>query len=836
MEQHRQSITAVDIEDEMKTSYIDYSMSVIVSRALPDVRDGLKPVHRRVLVAMHDLNLRHDRPTRKCAKITGDVTGNYHPHGTMAVYDALVRLAQDFSLRYPLVDGQGNFGSVDGDSAAAERYTEARLTELAEELLRDIDKNTVDMKPNYDETREEPTVLPALIPNLLVNGSNGIAVGMATNIPPHNLREVADAIVAVLKDDTLTHEELCRIIKGPDFPTGGIIYGRQGIRDAYATGRGLIHVRARAHIETGAKERESIIITEIPFQVNKGTLLEKMAALVREGVITGIRDIRDESDREGMRMVIELKNDAQARVVLNQLYKHTQLQTTFGANMLALVKMRPRTLPLRDFLDCYIGHRREVVRRRTQFELEEAQKRAHILEGYKIALDHLDAIIALIRKAPDSPTAHGQLMAAFGLSDIQAQAILDLRLARLTQLERHKIEEEYREVLKLIERLQAILASDQLVKDIIRDELLEVRERFGDERRTEIVSEEGEFEIEDLIADEEMAITISHTGYIKRTPMTLYRRQGRGGRGATGAEAKEEDFVEQLYVASTHSYLMVFTDRGKCYWLKVHEIPQAGRAAKGKAIVNLIDVEKGEKVSAVVPVRTFDDEHFVVFCTRGGTIKKTVLSQFDNPRRAGIRAINLEEGDALIEVLITDGTQDIIVAKRQGRAVRFHESDVRAMGRTAGGVIATRLEKDDAVIGMVAVKRDASLLIVTENGFGKRSPISDYPVNKRGAGGVLTIRNTDRNGPALAIKEVLDSDELMIITANGVVIRLPIAAVRVQGRTTQGVRLIRLDSGDRVTDVARIVLDESEKTTDVDGILPEQDEIGDEPEDEGGEE
>jgi DNA gyrase subunit A len=805
----RQHIASIDIEDEMRNSYIDYSMSVIVSRALPDVRDGLKPVHRRVLFAMNDLTLRHDRPPRKCAKITGDVTGNYHPHGTIAVYDALVRLAQDFSMRYPLIGGQGNFGSVDGDAPAAERYTEARLSELAEEMLRDIDKNTVDMKPNYDESREEPTVLPALVPNLLVNGSSGIAVGMATNIPPHNLGEVTDAIVRVLAHPETTTETLLKIVKGPDFPTGGIIYGRNGIRDAYTTGRGLIQVRARAHIETGPKERESIIITEIPFQVNKGALLEKMGALVQAGTITGISDIRDESDREGMRIVIELKRDTQARVVLNQFYKHTQMQTTFGANMLALVNMRPKTLTLREMIDCYIGHRREVVTRRTQFELDEAERRAHILEGLKIALDHLDAIITLIRKAPDTPTAHAQLVAKFDLSDTQATAILELRLQRLTGLERKKIEEEYREVLKLIERLRAILASDELVRNIIRDEVKELRAKFADERRTEIVSEEGEFEIEDLIADEEMAITISHGGYIKRTPMSLYRRQGRGGRGATGAEAKEEDFVEQLFIASTHSYLLCFTDRGQCYWLKVHEIPQAGRAAKGKAMVNVLDLSHGEKVTAVVPVRSFDDEHYVMLATKNGTIKKTVLSAFSNPRRAGIRAITLDKGDSLIEVVITDGTQDLILAKRQGRAVRFSETQVRAMGRDAAGVRATRLEKDDAVIGMVAVKREGTLLVVTENGYGKRSPISDYPVKGRGAGGVWTIRNTPRNGPVVAIKEVIDSDELMIVTSKGVVLRLPLASVRVQGRTTQGVRLIRLDDGDRVTDVARIVADEN---------------------------
>ncbi len=836
----RQHIAFIDIEDEMRNSYIDYSMSVIVSRALPDVRDGLKPVQRRVLVAMNDLTLRHDRPHRKCAKITGDVTGNYHPHGTIPVYDTLVRLAQDFSLRYPLIDGQGNFGSVDGDAAAAERYTEARLSEVAENMLADLDKNTVDLKPNYDESREEPTVLPSVVPNLLVNGSSGIAVGMATNIPPHNLREVSDAIVHMLAHPDATNDDMMKYVKGPDFPTGGIIYGRGGIRDCYTTGRGLITVRARAHIETDQKDRASIIVSEIPFQVNKATLLEKMATLVRDGNITGIRDIRDESDRDGMRVVIELKNDAQPRVILNQLYKHTQMQTTFGANMLALVNMRPKTLTIRELITCYIDHRRDVIVRRTQFDLAEAEKRAHILEGLKIALDNLDAVIALIRKAKDVDTARSGLMQTFDLSEIQANAILEMRLQRLTGLERKKVEDEYREVIQLIEKLRAILASDELVRSIIRDEVTELREKFGDDRRTEVVAEEGELEVEDLIADEEMAITLSHGGYIKRSPMTLYRRQGRGGRGLTGAEAKEEDFLEHLFVASTHSYLLIFTDRGRCHWLKVHEIPQAGRAAKGKAIVNMVDLEAGEKVSTVVPVRTFDDEHYVVMCTRGGIVKKTVLSAFGNPRRAGIRAITLDEGDVVIDVFVTDGTQDIIVAKRNGRAVRFNESEVRSMGREAAGVKATKLEGDDAVVGMVAVKREGTLLVVTENGYGKRSPVSDYPTHHRGGNGVWTIRNTPRNGPLVAIMEVIDTDELMMVTSGGIVIRCPIGDVRVQGRTTQGVRLIRLDEGSRVTDIARIVTDGATSKAaslavsgaDAQGVLPMDAPAEDEPEEE----
>ena len=688
----REKVVPIYVEDEMRNSYIDYSMSVIVSRALPDVRDGLKPVHRRVLVAMRELHLLHDRPFRKSAKITGDVTGNYHPHGTAAVYETMVRMAQTFSMRYPLVDGQGNFGSVDGDAPAAERYTEARLTEFAEEMLRDIDKNTVDMRPNYDESREEPVVLPAGVPNLLVNGSSGIAVGMATNVPPHNLREIVDAIHHVVDHPDCEIDELLNIVTGPDFPTGGIIYGRQGILDCYRTGRGHITVRSKTDVEEIRKDREAIIVTEIPYMVSKAALLEKIADLVKDGPLDGISDLRDESDRDGMRIVIELKRDAQPKVVLNQLFKHTQMQTTFGANMLALVGNRPLTLTLKEMIEHYIAHRQDVVVRRTKFDLAEAEKRAHILEGLKIALDHIDEIVKLIRAAADTEAARTGLMGRFGLSEIQANAILEMRLSRLTGLERKKVEDEYLEVIQLIESLKAILASPAKVLAIIKDELVGVKERFGDERRTEIVAGSGEFEAEDLIAEEDMVITISHAGYIKRLPVTTYRSQRRGGRGVTGAGTREEDFIEHLFIASTHSYILVFTDRGRVYWLKVHEVPQGGRTAKGKAIVNMVEMSQQERVAAVLPVKEFDDTHFIMMVTKNGTAKKTPLSAYSNPRRGGIVAIGVDENDALIDAVLTDGTQEIVLQKRNGKAIRFNEGDVRPMGRTAYGVRGVTLE------------------------------------------------------------------------------------------------------------------------------------------------
>ena len=790
----------------MKSSYIDYSMSVIVSRALPDVRDGLKPVQRRVLVGMRDLNLLHDRPYRKSAKISGDVTGNYHPHGTVSVYDTMVRLAQDFSMRYPLVDGQGNFGSIDGDAAAAERYTEARLTAVAEEMLRDIEKNTVDFKPNYDESRQEPVVLPGLVPNLLVNGASGIAVGMATNVPPHNLGEICDALSKVIDAPETTGEDLLKIVKGPDFPTGATIYGHQGIRDCYLTGRGLMVMRAKACIETQEKTgREFIVINEIPYQVNKASVLEKIAELVRQGKITGISDIKDESDRDGMRIVIELKRDGQPRVVLNQLYKHTQLQSTFGGNMLALVKNRPKVLTLKEMLELYIEHRQEVIRRRTQFDLEEAEKRAHILEGLKIALDHIDEIIALIKKSANVDAAREGLMTKFKLSEIQAQAILDMRLQRLTGLERKKIEDEYVEVIKLIEKLKGILASPRKIMELIRTEVLELKKKHADERRTEIVAATGEFEVEDLIAEEDMVITISHGGYIKRLPVSTYRRQRRGGKGITGASTKEEDFVEHLFIASTHSYILFITNKGRCYWLKVHEVPQAGRLSRGKAIVNMIEIGKEERVATFVHTKEFDEKHFLIVATRKGVIKKTALSSYANPRRAGIVAIGIDEDDGVIDASITDGNQDIILAKRQGKAIRFPEKMVRAMGRSAGGVRGVTLEKDDDVVSMIAAAGEGTLLVVTENGYGKRSPFEDYRVTGRGGKGIITVKNTPRNGPVVTVMQVSDNDELMIITSRGVIIRLPILGVSVMGRNTQGVRLIHLDEGDKVGAVARVV-------------------------------
>jgi len=811
----RERIIPIYLEDEMKHSYLDYSMSVIVNRALPDVRDGLKPVQRRILVAMNELGLAHDRAFRKSAKITGDVTGNYHPHGTSAVYETMVRLVQDFSLRYPLLDGQGNFGSVDGDAPAAERYTEARLTRIGEELLRDLEKNTVDFRPNYDETRQEPVVLPAIFPNLLTNGASGIAVGMATNIPPHNLSEVAAAIIRIIDEPELAEADLLKIVKGPDFPTGGIIFGRDGIRQAYRTGRGLITVRARAAIETLQSGKENIIVSEIPYQVNKANLLEKIAELVKGGSITGISDIRDESDREGMRIVIELKRDGQARVVMNQLYKHTQMQTTFGANLLALTKNQPKTFTLRGLIDAYIEHRREVVIRRTKFELDEAEKRAHILEGLKICLDHIDEIVQLIKKSADVASAKSGLMERFELSDIQAQAILDMRLQRLTSLERKKIEDEYLELIKLIEKLKGVLASERKVMDLIKSEVQALKEKYGDERRTEIVAGEAEdFEIEDLIAEEDMVITITHAGYIKRLPVSSYRSQRRGGKGVVGATAKEEDFIEHLFIASTHSYILFFTDRGRAHWLKVHEIPQAGRAAKGKAIVNMLEVEKGERITAFVPVKEFSEDQFLVMATKDGVIKKTILSAFRHPKRAGIRAIELSEGDSLVGTDITDGKHDIILTTREGQAIRFPETKVRAMGRSAAGVRGVTLGgKDDQVVSMVIVKRDATLLTVTEHGYGKRTPLADYRITNRGGKGIITIRCTERNGYVVAAREVVDGEELMFITQQGQIIRVSADGISVIGRNTQGVRLMNLDPGDRIADVARVISAAEEEVT-----------------------
>jgi DNA gyrase subunit A len=805
-------VVPVYIEDEMKVSYLDYSMSVIISRALPDIRDGLKPVHRRILAAMHDLNLYHDRPYRKAAKITGDVTANYHPHGTAAVYDTLARMAQDFSLRYPLIDGQGNFGSIDGDPPAAERYTEARMSPLAGEMLADIDKETVDFGPNYDNSRTMPLVLPALVPNLLVNGAAGIAVGMATNVPPHNLTEVCTAIIARLGDPSMGVEELMRFVPGPDFPTGGIIYGRAGIREAYRTGRGRLVVRAVAEIETEARtERERIVVTEIPYMVNKAAMIERIADLVKEGHLEGISDLRDESDRRGMRVVIELKKDANSRVILNKLFHHTQMQQTFGVNMLALVNNRPRTVNLLEMVDHYIAHRRDVVVRRTRYDLDKAEKRAHILEGYRIALDHIDELVALIRASSDPAEASQKMQARFGLSEIQAQAILELRLQRLTGLERDKIEAEYHEIIQLIEKLRAILASPEMVTGIIRDEVTALRDKYGDARRTQIVDATGEFEVEDLIADEDMVITISHNGYIKRLPVGTYRRQRRGGRGVTGFGGQEEDFVEQIFIASTHSYILFFSNRGRCYWVKVHELPQAGRTARGKAIVNLLSLSPQERITSTVPVRDLQEPGcYFVMATRKGVIKRCDLADFSNPRRGGIIAIGLHEGDSLVGVALTRGTSEIVLAKSAGKAVRFKETDVRSMGRAAAGVRGAELEsEDDQVVGMVAVTRpDAEILVVTERGYGKRTPLEDYRLTARGTKGVLTLRTTEKNGPITAIKEVVDNDELMIITRKGVLIRLPVKGVSQLGRATQGVHLIRLEEGDEVAAVAHVARDD----------------------------
>ncbi len=804
-----EKILPIVIEDEMKKSYIDYAMSVIVSRALPDVRDGLKPVQRRILVAMDDLSLAHNKPYRKSAKISGDVNGNYHPHGTVAIYDAMVRMAQDFSLRHPLVDGQGNFGSVDGDSAAAERYTEARMTRIAEDLLEDLKKDTVDFVPNYDGTREEPLVLPAKLPNLLMNGASGIAVGMATNIPPHNLEELTEGIVAIIEDPKIPDEKLLDMIHGPDFPTGGIIFGRSGVRDAYLTGRGRIIVRARANIEVHQNSSESIIITEIPFMVNKSSLIEAIANLVRQGRITGIRDIRDESDRDGIRVVIDMKRDAQGNVILNQLYKSTQMQTTFGAILLALTDGVPKVMTLKEMLSHYIAHREEVIVRRTKFELAKAEARAHILEGLKKALDHIDEIVQTIKKSKDVEHARGQLMKKFKFSEIQAQAILDMRLQRLTGLQRKKIEDEYKEIIKLIATLKGILESRAKVLAMIKEDVTGAAEAYGNERRTEIIEATTDFAIEDLIAEEDMAISISHTGYIKRLPVGTYRRQRRGGKGITGMSTKEDDFVEHMLIASTHDYILFFTPMGHCHWLRVHEIPQAGRAAKGKAIVNLLQVNKGDTVATFITARDFDDEHYVVMATRKGVVKKTRLSAYSHPRRGGIRAINIDKGDELIDAAVTDGNHDIVLAKRLGKAIRFRESDVREMGRTARGVRGTLLEKGDEVVGMVvAVGEQGTVLSVTENGYGKRTSISDYRIIKRGGKGVISIKANKRNGKVVAVRIVNEPDEVMIMTAKGVMIRLPVKGISLIGRNTQGVRIISLGKNDRVIDIACVASDE----------------------------
>lgn len=810
MELQRQRILPTNIEEEMKDSYLDYSMSVIVSRALPDIRDGLKPVHRRVLYGMNELGLQYNKPYKKSARVVGEVLGKYHPHGDTAVYDTIVRMVQDFSMRYPLVDGQGNFGSIDGDAPAAMRYTEVRMSRIAGEILRDLNKDTVDWRPNFDDTLQEPTVMPSVFPNLLCNGSSGIAVGMATNIPPHNLQEVVDGIIATIDNPDITVTELMTHIKGPDFPTGGIIFGAEGIKEAYETGRGKLIIRGRATVEHGRNNKSSIIISEMPFQVNKASLIEKTAELIREKKIDGISDIRDESDRDGIRVVLELKREAQPEVVLNQLYKHTQLQVTFGIINLALVEGIPRVLSLRQMIQYFINHRHEVILRRTRFELAEAEKRAHILEGLKIALDHIDEIVALIRKSKDVDTARQNLMKRFSLSEIQAKAILDMRLQRLTGLERKKIDDEYKEVIQTIERLRAILANVNLQLQIIKDELTELKETYGDNRRTEIIKQFEEFSVEDMIAEEDMVITISREGFIKRFPVSGYRRQQRNTRGSTGAVTKGEDFIEHLFIASTHDYILFFTNLGRCYWLKVHELPQVGKAGKGRAIINMIQIGHEEKIKAFVTVKEFRDDAYLVMATRNGLIKKTILSAYGNPRRDGINAIKINPGDELIEVKLTDGSSDIILATTQGMAIRFKESEVRNMGRVTSGVQGIHLHKKDHVIGMVVVKREGTLLSVSEKGFGKRTAIKEYRTTHRAGKGIITFKVTEKTGRLISIMEVVDEDDLMLISTKGVLLRIHVGNIRTTGRNTMGVHLIRLDSGDRVSDVARIVSGEEE--------------------------
>ena len=799
------NLNEVSIEQEMSASFMDYAMSVIIARALPDVRDGLKPVQRRILTTLNDLGLAHNRPFRKCAKIAGDVSGNYHPHGEAVVYPALARMAQDFSLRGLLVDGQGNFGSVDGDPPAAMRYTEARMTLLAENLLADIEKDTVDFIPNYDNTRTEPSVLPSRVPNLLLNGSTGIAVGMATNIPPHNLGELCDALVHVLENGSATLEEILERMPGPDFPTAGIIYGRSGIRGYYETGRGSVQMRARAVVEINARtNRQSIVVTEIPYALNKARLIEKIADLVRAQKIRDISDIRDESDRSGMRIVIDLKRDAIGGAILNQLYKHTQMQTSFGVILLALVNNQPRVMGVKEMLSHFLRYRREVILRRSRYELKKAENRAHILEGYRIALDNIEEVIKLIRASETPEQARAGLMRNFGLTQPQAQAILEMRLQRLTGLERDKIEAEYKELQKTIAYLREVLVDEKLQTSIIKEELLEIREKFADERRTEIVDETSEISIEDMIVEEDMAVTISNSGYIKRNAITLYRSQRRGGKGVMGMGTKQEDFVEQLFIASTHDYMMFFTSRGRCHWLKVHEIPQGGRAARGKAIVNVLQLAAGEYVSAVMPVRKFEPDRYILMATKQGILKKTQLTAFSHPRVGGIIALNLDEGDELIGVGQTDGSLNVFLGTRDGKAIRFSEEKIRAMGRSARGVRGINLAKGDCVIGMEVVSPGDIILTATEFGYGKRSRVDDYRLTNRGGKGVINLKVTEKNGPVIGIRRVIEDDEFMLITTGGQLIRSRVQDVSIIGRTTQGVRLIGVKEGDRVAALARI--------------------------------
>ncbi|HKQ97337.1 MAG TPA: DNA gyrase subunit A [Candidatus Polarisedimenticolia bacterium] len=809
MDETRQDIgalTPITLEDEMRRSYLDYAMSVIVGRALPDVRDGFKPVHRRVLFAMHEASNTHDKPYKKAARIVGDVMGKYHPHGDTAIYDTVVRLAQDFSMRYPLVDGQGNFGSIDGDAPAAMRYTEVRMARLAQEMLADIEKDTVDFGPNYDGQLREPLVLPSRLPNLLVNGSAGIAVGMATNIPPHNLNEICDALLAQIENPDIAIGELMQHVKGPDFPTSGYICGMEGIRQAYQTGRGAIVMRARATVEeAGKRGKDKIVITEIPYQVNKTRLIEQIAGLVNDKRVDGITDIRDESDRDGIRVVLDLRRDAVPRVILNQLYKHTQMQESFGAIFLAIVNNRPQVLNLKQMLSHFIDHRREVIVRRTQFELARAEERAHILEGLKIALDHLDEMVTLIRAARTPDEARQAMRLRFRLSDAQATAILEMRLQRLTGLERQKIVDEYTETLKMIARFKEILANERLVYGIMGDELREIRKTYGDARRTEIVPAAGEISVEDMIAEEEMVITVSHAGYMKRNPLSTYRSQRRGGKGRIGMTTREEDFVEHLFVASTHSSILIFTTKGRVHWLKVHEIPQIGAAGKGKNIINFVNLTSEEKVAAVVATKDFAEDRYVVFCTKQGTVKKTPLSAYGNPRAGGIIAVGVDEGDELLSANLTDGKQELFMASSKGQAIRFAEEEVRPMGRGAHGVIGMRLEEADALVEMDCLKPDGgTMLTVTERGYAKRTEVAEYRLQGRGGSGIINLKVTDKTGPVVQVMQVVDKDQVVVITAFGKIIRTAVRDISLLGRPTQGVRLIHLDEGDTVVAVARV--------------------------------
>jgi len=817
-EPNRDNTLPRDIVDEMRESYLNYSMSVIVSRALPDVRDGLKPVHRRILFGMSELGSGWNRPYKKSARIVGDVLGKYHPHGDSSVYDALVRMAQSFSMRYELVDGQGNFGSIDGDRAAAMRYTESRMTRLSGEMLKDLDKDTVEWEPNFDETLKEPAVLPTTVPTLLVNGSEGIAVGMATKIPPHNLVEIIDGLIALIENEKITTEELMAHIKGPDFPTAGMILGMDGLKQAYETGRGKIKMRARAHIETNKKGRDSIVVTEVAYQTNKATLVEKIADLVRDKKVTGIRDLRDESDKDGVRVVIDTKRDAVPEVILNQLYKHTQLQDTFGIILLALVDGVPKIMPLKTILGHFVNFRHNVVVRRTEFDLKEAEARAHILEGLKTALDNIDKIIEIIKGSKDPSQAKEGLINGFSLSEIQSQAILEMRLQKLTGLEVEKVVEEYKELIQRISHLKGILDSKPQRMDIIKKELLFIKEQYGDERRTEVVPVDSDFSMEDMIAEEEVVLTITHKGYIKRTALNTYRTQRRGGRGVQGAMSKEEDFVEHLFIANTHNYMLFFTDKGKCFWLKVYDIPQGGRAARGRAVVNLIGCEPEERVEAFVSVKDFDDQHYIVMSTQKGKVKKTVLSAYGKPRKGGIYAIDIREGDKLIEARITNGEHDILLGTHEGKSIRFSESNIRASGRKTMGVKGIKLSsKDDYVVGMLVVRREGTILVATEKGYGKRTEVLQYRTQTRGGKGVLTMRCTDKTGKMVKIMEVVDSDDLIVITDSGVLMRQPVGAIRTIGRVTQGVRLVKLDDGTNISSITRVISEETattEKTDD----------------------